>query len=447
MDVADIAWILTAFALVGLMFPGLSLLYGGMLGSGQVLNMFMMVMSSLAVTTFVYVLYGHGLVLGNSLGGLGLIGDPREYIGFNSLIEDDGAGGILWGGFFILFAAISLALVASGAAGRMKFGSWLIFGALWLTFVYGPLAHWVFAFDDEEAGIVGGWLVNNVGMHDFAGGTAVHMNAGASGLALAMVLGARRSGPTRPHSLPLTLLGAGLIVVGWFGFNGGTAGGANFLATYVVVTSLLAAGGGIMGFMLIEKFRNGKPTLLGLVTGMIAGLVAITPAADAVSPIGAIIAGFLGAAGAAWAISWKSRHKIDDSLDVFAVHGIAGIVGAFFVMLFGSAAAPAGVQGVLLGGDTSLLWREPLAVVVTLTWAFGVTWLIATIMTKIYDIRISPEDEADGIDQSLHAESAYDIRSTGMFGATSRASESRRPVKAEAKPETTVEPTPPDSPK
>lgn len=420
MEAVDIAWILAAFSLVALMFPGLAFLYGGMLGSGQVLNMFMMVMSALGITTVVYVLYGHGLVMGDSLGGLGLIGDPLAYLGFNNLMTDDGAGGLLWGGFYVLFAAISLALVASGAAGRMKFGAWLIFGALWITLVYAPLAHWVFAFDDPEAGTVGGWLVNRVGMHDFAGGTAIHMNAGAAGLALAVVLGPRRTGPTRPHNLSMTLMGAGLLMIGWFGFNGGTAGGANFLATYVVVTSLLAAAGGMLGFLVVEKLRNGKPTLLGLATGLIAGLVGITPAADAVNPIGALLVGFLAAAAAAWAITWKNRHHIDDSLDVFAIHGIAGIAGAFYVMFFGSVNAPAGVQGVLLGGDPSLLWREPLAVVVTLAFSFVMTWLIARTMMLVHDIRISREDEATGIDRAIHAETAYDHSRAAMFGMASR---------------------------
>ncbi|AGF71237.1 ammonium transporter [Corynebacterium halotolerans] len=420
MEAADIAWILAAVALVALMFPGLAFLYGGMLGSGQVLNMFMMVMGSLAVTSVVYVIYGHGLVLGDSVGGLGLIGNPLEFAGFSNLLVNDGSGSLLTAGFYILFAAISLALVASGAAGRMKFGAWLLFGVLWVTLVYAPLAHWVFAFDDPETGTVGGWLVNTVGMHDFAGGTAVHMNAGASGLALALVLGARRSGATRPHNLPLTLIGAGMLMIGWLGFNGGTAGGANFLASYVVVTSILAAAGGMLGFIVVERVRHGRPTLLGLATGLIAGLVGITPAADAVSPVGAIAVGFLAAALAAWAISWKSHHGIDDSLDVFAVHGIAGIAGAFFVMLFGSAAAPAGVQGVLLGGDLSLLWREPLAVAVTLVWSFGLTWLIATAMMKVHDIRISREDEDMGVDRAIHAETAYELRQSTMFGQAAR---------------------------
>src|SRR5699024_9685787 len=182
--------------------------------------------------------------------GLGIIGNPLDYLGFHNVMADDGAGGLMWAGFYVLFAAISLALVASGAAGRMKFGAWLVFGAIWLTVVYAPLAHWVFG---------GGWMITALGFHDFAGGTAIHMNAGASGLALALVLGRRHSMAVRPHSLPMTLLGAGMIMVGWFGFNGGTAGGANFLASYVVVTTLMAAGGGMLGFILIERIRGGHP--------------------------------------------------------------------------------------------------------------------------------------------------------------------------------------------
>lgn len=412
MDPSDLAWILAAFALVTLMFPGLSFLYGGMLGRHQVLNTFMMVMGSLAVTTAVYVAYGHGLVMGNSVGGLGIIGNPLDHLGFRSVMNDDGAGGMIWAGFYILFAAISLALVASGAAGRMKFGAWLLFGAIWITLVYAPLAHWVFAFDGP--GVTGGWMVNTLGFHDFAGGTAIHMNAGASGLALALVLGRRHATAVRPHNLPLVLLGAGMIMVGWFGFNGGTAGGANFLASYVVVTSLLAAGGGMLGFVLVERLTTGHSTLLGLATGIIAGLVAITPAADAVSPGGALAAGFLGSAVAAWAISWKRSHRIDDTLDVFAVHGMAGISGALFVMFFGDPAAPAGLAGVFRGGDQSLLWREPLAIVVTLVYAFGMTWIIATVMNRIVSIRITPEEEYAGIDTSLHAESAYHLAVPGL---------------------------------
>ncbi len=410
MNPADIAWILAAVAMVLLMFPGLSFLYGGMLDGRNVLNMMMMVMASLAVTAIVYVVFVHGLVLGDSVGGLGIIGNPFEYGFFDSFMTDDAAGGTLFGAFYILFAAISVALVASGAAGRMRFGSWLVFAALWVVLVYGPLAHWVFAFDNEETGVIGGWMRNVLGLHDYAGGTAVHMNAGAAGLALALVLGRRKSTAMRPHNLPLMLVGVGLLMMGWIGFNGGTAAGANFLAEYVVLTTILASAGGMLGFIAIERIRDGHATLLGLGTGVIAGLVAITPVADAVHPVAAIVVGFLGAAGAAWAISWKRRHRVDDSMDVFAVHGISGIVGALFATLFATAAAPAGLNGVLFGGDPSLIWRESLAIAVTLVYSFGMTYAIAWTLNRIRPIRVADEGEELGLDRSIHAESAYEGR-------------------------------------
>lgn len=374
----------------------------------------MMVMGSLSVTTIMYVTFGHGLVLGDSLGGLGIIGNPLDYLGFNNLMADDGAGTTLWAAFYILFAAVSLALTASGAAGRMKISAFLIFGFFWLTLVYSPLAHWVFVLSDPETGYVGGWMRDTFDFHDFAGGTAVHMNAGASGLALAMVLGRRSSATmTRPHSLPLVLIGLGIVVTGWFGFNGGTAGGANFLATYVMLTSVIAASMGAFGFMVYEWITSKKPTLLGFCTGMLGGLVAITPSADAVSPIGAMFVGVLGAIAAAWGINLKRRHRLDDSLDVFAVHGMAGIAGALFVMFFGNPSAPAGFPGLFRGGELSLLWREPAAIIVTLIFAFGMTWLILKIMSQFMELRIDAEDEVTGIDLAEHHESAYDTRSTG----------------------------------
>jgi Ammonium Transporter Family len=243
MPQADLAWLLAAFALVALMFPGLALYYGGLLGTNNVLNMFMMVLSTLAVTAVLYVLYGYGMVSGNSVAGLGLVGNPLEFFGMNGFETDDGSGGpqsIYWAAFFVLFAAITIAIVASGAAGRMKFGAWIVFSALWLTLVYFPIAHWVFTYSDDETGYVGGWLRNVVHLHDYAGGTAVHMTAGVGALALALVLGKSKTPLAKPHNLPLVILGAGVLWFGWFGFNGGSAAGANFLAQYVVMTTLLA---------------------------------------------------------------------------------------------------------------------------------------------------------------------------------------------------------------
>lgn len=409
MEAVDLAWLLAAFALVLAMFPGLAMFYGGMLGSRHALNMIMMVMSALPVTAVLYVLFGHGLVLGDSVGGLGVVGDPTAFLGFSALMTDDGAGTTYWAAFYILFAAITVAIMASGAAGRMKFSGWLVFSAVWVTLVYFPLAHWVFAFDNEESGAVGGWLRNVVGLHDFAGGTAVHMNAGVAALALAIVLGKRRAYPGRPHNLPLVVLGAGLLWVGWIGFNGGTAAGANFLAQYVVLTTLLAGCTGMLGFALVEKLREGRATTLGLVSGMVAGLVGITPSADAVSPVGALLVGLFTGAAVSGLMTLMSRFGVDEPLDAFVIHGLGGIVGTFCVILFGAAAAPAGVTGILFGGSWDILWRELVAVVATCAFSFGMTYLVARVLDRTMGLRVDGRTEFAGLDSVLHAESAYHL--------------------------------------
>jgi Amt family ammonium transporter len=411
MPAADLAWLLAAFALVSLMFPGLALFYGGMLGKKNVLNMMMMVMSSLAVTCVLYVLFGYSMVSGNSLGGLGIIGNPLEFFGLNSFMTDAGTGGaegLYWAAFFILFAAITIAIVASGAAGRMKFGAWILFSALWLTLVYFPLAHQVFTFTDAETGYVGGWLRNVVELHDFAGGTAVHMNAGVAALALALVLGKRKTDMHRPHNLPMVVLGAGILWFGWYGFNGGSAAGANFLAQYVVLTSLLAGSAGIIGFCLIEKIRTGRATTLGMASGAIAGLVGITPSADAVSPIGALLVGLFTGAVVCLALKWKTKLGIDDTLDAFAVHGVGGVVGVVCVVLFAASDAPAGITGILFGGSWDIVWREFVAITVTCAYSFGVTYLIAKGLDRTIGLRVSEDDEHAGLDVTLHSETAYD---------------------------------------
>ncbi|AWT26564.1 MULTISPECIES: ammonium transporter [Corynebacterium] len=401
MDAASVAWVLTATALVLLMFPGVAMLYGGMLNGRSVINMMMMVMSSLAVTTVVYVIVGHGLVMGESVGGHGLIGAPGEFSFFSDLVTDDGEGTTINGAFFILFAAISVALASSGAAGRMKFDAWMGFAAIWVLVVYGPIAHWVF---NPE-----GWMRADLQLHDYAGGTAVHMNAGAAGLALALFLGRRNfTKKEKPHNLPLMLIGVGMIAMGWLGFNGGTAGAADFLAQYVVLTTILALAGGMLGFIIMQRIIDGAYTLLGLGTGAIAGMVAITPVADAVNPTVAIIVGMLGAAGAFGAIKLAHRFGVDDSADVFAVHGVAGMVGAMIVVFLGDPEAPAEHAGIFFGGGWDMLWREPVAIIVTVGYSFCATYVIAWLMNKVHPIRITARDESVGIDAAVHDEAAYD---------------------------------------
>ena len=434
----DLAWLLAAFALVALMFPGLALFYGGMMGVKSALNMMMMVLSTLAVTSVLYVLYGYGLVSGPSVNDWGIIGNPVDYIGLSAVMEDLGTGNAetaYWAAFFILFAAITVAIVASGAAGRMRFSGWLVFSAIWLTVVYFPIAHWVFALDGD--GYSGGFLINDLKIHDYAGGTAVHMNSGVAALALALVLGERKGRTERPHSVPLALLGGCILWFGWFGFNGGCAVVAGFLAQYVVMNTLLAGSAGMLGFLLVERLRSGHFTGLGLITGVVAGLVGITPSANTMSPLGAIGVGLIAGAVVCLCLGLKSRLGIDDTLDAFAVHGLGGIAGTLCIVLFASAAAPAGVEGILLGGSWDIAWREVGGIVITCTYSFVVTYAVAWTLEKTMGLRIDEETEAAGLDLAVHAESAYDIHPAGGQGGAIAAS-AGIPVRAEERDATAV---------
>lgn len=428
MPAADVAWMLAAMALVIIMFPGLALFYGGMVGSKNVLNMLMMTMSTLAVVTVLYVIYGHSMVVGETMGGV--IGNPADYFGLLGIYQDPSvyAGTEVEydltfdAAFFALFACITVAIVASGAVGRMRFAAWLVFSAVWVTLVYFPLGHWVFG---------DGWMMETLAFHDFAGGTAVHMASGLGALALALVLGPRRDTGTRPHNLPLVLLGAGLLWMGWLGFNGGTAGGANFLAQFVYMTTFLSACAGMIGFCLVEWFRDGKPTTLGLASGAVAGLVGITPAADAVDALGALGVGLAAGAVVAWACTWKKRLGIDESLDAFAVHGVGGIVGSLCVVLFGYWNSPAGVRGILFGGSWDIVWREVAAITVTCAYAFAMTWVIAKVLDKLMGLRVSEDAEYAGLDIAEHAEAGYDIERGGSSLGEARADRLSGPPTAE----------------
>lgn len=260
----------------------------------------------------------------------------------------------------------------------------------------------------------GGFLLNDIGIHDYAGGTAVHMNSGVAALALALVLGARRRRMERPNNVPLALLGGGILWFGWFGFNGSCALGASFLTQVVILNTLLAGGAGMIGFCLIERLREGHVTSLGLITGAVAGLVGITPAANTMTPLGALGVGILAAAVVAFMLSFKSRLKVDDSLDAFAVHGVGGIVGTLCIVLFASESAPAGVEGILFGGDISILWKELAGIVITCTFSFVMTYLIAKALDKTMGLRVDEETEIEGLDSTIHAETAYEIPAAGV---------------------------------
>jgi ammonium transporter, Amt family len=422
-NTGDTAWILTSAALVLLMTPGLALFYGGMVRAKSVLNMMMMSFGALALISVLWVIYGYSMAFGNDVGG-GLLGSPSEFFGLNGLMADttSEAGGLpamAFVGFQAVFAIITVALISGAIADRAKFGSWMVFAGVWATIVYFPVAHWVFDFSLEDH--VGGWIANSLKVIDFAGGTAVHINAGAAGLALALVLGKRRGfgrEAMRPHNLPLVMIGAGLLWFGWFGFNAGSALAANNTASVVWVNTMVATGAATLGWLLVEKIRDGHSTSLGAASGVVAGLVAITPSCSAVSPIGAIIVGAVAGALCALAVGLKFRFGYDDSLDVVGVHLVGGLVGTIIIGFLATADAPAGVNGLFYGGGLDQLWRQVVGALAVLVFSFVLTLVIGIAIQKTIGFRITEEDEITGIDNVEHAESGYDFASLGSSGST-----------------------------
>ena len=427
MDTGDTAWVLVSAALVLLMTPGLALFYGGMVRAKSVLNMMMMSFGALALISVLWVLYGYSMAFGDDVGS-GLLGDPFEFFGLSNLIGTAGLEGafepdnlvftipsLAFVAFQAVFAIITVALISGAVADRAKFGPWMVFAGVWATLVYFPVAHWVFAFDGAESE-TGGWIANDLLAIDFAGGTAVHINAGAAGLALALVLGKRRGfgrDPMRPHNLPLVMLGAGLLWFGWFGFNAGSALSANGQAAEVFVTTMVATGAAALGWLLTEKVRDGHATSLGGASGVVAGLVAITPACSSVTPVGAIVIGLVAGVLCALAVGLKYRLGYDDSLDVVGVHLVGGLWGTLAVGLFASAATTAGVDGLFYGGGVDQLWRQAVGAFAVLAYSFVLTYVIGLAIQKTIGFRLSEEDEVAGIDNVVHAESAYDFASLG----------------------------------
>lgn len=423
MDTGDTAWMLVSTALVLLMTPGLAMFYGGMVRAKGVLNMMMMSFVSMGLVAVVWTLYGYSMTFGSDLGS-GLVGDPTESFGLANIISSDSLFGTIptavFAVFQMMFAIITVALISGAIADRAKFGSWILFVIVWVTLVYFPVAHWVFDFDgfDDAGNVVdpGGWIANDLGAIDFAGGTAVHINAGIAALALALVLG-KRVGfgrePFKPHNLTLVMLGAALLWFGWFGFNAGSAVAANGTAGVVFLNTVVATGAAMLAWLLVEKVRNGHATSLGAASGIIAGLVAITPACSSVNPLGAMAIGAIASAVCAIAVSLKYKIGYDDSLDVVGLHLVAGIIGSVFIGLFATSAAPAGVDGLLFGGGTELLVKQVIASAAVLAYSFVVTYLIALAIDKTIGFRIDEEQEITGIDLAVHAESSYEIGSQG----------------------------------
>ena len=414
----DTAWMLISTGLVTLMIPGLAFFYGGMVRVKSVLNMMMMSFGALAIVFVLWIIVGFSMVFGDSLGGNGLVGDPTQFLFLNGLDNPEAAIGTIPAAVFIafqgIFAAITVALISGSIADRVKFGAWMVFAAIWAALVYFPVAHWVFAFDDFVAK-TGGWIANDLGALDFAGGTAVHINAGAAGLALAIILGKRvgwRKEAMRPHSLPLVMLGAALLWFGWFGFNAGSAVASNGTAGLALLNTIGATVAALLAWLLVEKMRDGHATSLGAASGVVAGLVAITPACAAVDASGALIIGAVAGVLCALSVGLKFKLGIDDSLDVVAVHLVGGIVGTVMIGFVGVDV------GLFNGGGSEQLIKQIIGAGAVLGYSFIVTLIIGYALDKTIGLRVSKEVEVEGIDLKLHAESAYEMYSSSRGGSS-----------------------------
>ncbi len=438
MSSGDTAWVLAASAMVLLMTPGLAFFYGGMVRAKSVLNMMMMSFVTIGIVSVLWTIFGYGLAFGDS--GSGLFG----YFGFSHLAEQVNAmtnnGGaypipvLAFSAFQLMFAIITPALISGAIADRTKIMSWIIFCTVWVTVVYFPVAHWVFFFGTKhkDGSITGaGWLAVR-GVLDFAGGTAVHINAGAAALALAIVLGKRvgfAKTPMKPHNIPVVLIGTGLLWFGWFGFNAGSALGANGLAALALINTQVATAAALLGWIIVEKIKDGHMTTLGAASGAVAGLVAITPACAFVSPLGAVLIGLLAGAVCALAVSLKYKFGFDDSLDVVGVHLVGGILGCLAIGFLGTTSVnSAGANGLLHHGGFTLLGKQVLAVVSVFSYSFVVALVLGYLIKYTIGFRISEEAEVTGIDLSEHSETGYEFGLASGSFATSRLVSAREGV-------------------
>ena len=419
----DTAWVMVSAAMVLLMTPGLAFFYGGMTRAKSTLNMMMMSFGAIAIVSVLWVIYGYSLAFGDS--GSAFFGSfSLSELGsqVNSVVNNGGEyplPTLAFATFQLMFAVITVALISGAIADRTKYIAWGIFAAVWVTLVYFPVAHWVFDFgtagaDGEITGA--GWLASR-GVLDFAGGTAVHINAGAAALALVLVIGKRvgwRKDPMRPHNLPLVLIGSGLLWFGWFGFNAGSALGANGTAALALMNTQVATAGGLGAWLLVEKIRDGHATSLGAASGAVAGLVAITPACAFVAPWAAVVIGVLAGAICALAVTVKYRLGYDDSLDVVGVHLVGGIVGCLSIGLFASTAVNSlGADGLFYGGGMELMGKQALGAFSVLAYSFIVALVLGFLIHKTIGFRVSKDVEVEGVDVSEHAESAYEFDDRG----------------------------------
>lgn len=409
MDSGHTAWLLTSAALVLFMTPGLAFFYGGMVRAKNVLNMLMMNFWCLLVVPILWVVVGYSLAFSGNTGGV--IGDFHHALLSNiSLTSEEGSATLLTMIFLATFAAITPALISGAVADRMKFAAWAVFVPLWSLLVYVPVTYWVFGPN--------GWLKER-GSLDFAGGTAIHVNAGAAALAAVMVLGARKGWPKEgspPHSMPTVMLGTGILWLGWFGFNAGSALAADGVAVVAFVNTMLAASAAGLAWAVTERVREGHFTNLGVASGIVAGLVAITPGCAFVSPMSALAIGAIAGVVCSVAISLKFRFGYDDSLDVVGVHLVGGLVGSILIGVFASSELSDG--GLIAGEGAGLLGEQILANGVTMVFSFAVTFVLLKVLDAAMGIRVTDEAESSGLDIAEHAETGYNFaeRSMGRVG-------------------------------
>ena len=393
----DVAWVLTSAALVLFMVPGLALFYGGMVRAKNALNMLNMNMWCLGVVPVVWVLVGFSLASGDS--GRSWLGD-LSVVGMKGIHD---AEGLATFAFLMTFACITPALISGAVADRMKFSAWMIFVPIWTLVVYAPVVYWVYASD--------GWIFN-LPAYDFAGGTAIHVNAGAAALALVIVLGKRTGWPQNrpaPHNIPFVMLGAGILWFGWFGFNAGSALAANGGAAQAFVNTFIAGAAGMVAWMIVEMAKTGKVSTIGMASGIIAGLATITGAAGFVGSMHSFVFGALAGIICFYAIEAKFRFGFDDSLDVVGIHFVGGALGSVLLgFMADSSAVPGGdfIDGVFFGGGI-LLWNQILSLVVVTAFSFVATYIIAKIMDRTIGLRVTEDTEMAGLDASDHGEAAY----------------------------------------
>ncbi len=402
-DSGDTAWVLASSALVMVMTPALGLFYGGMVRKKNALSTIMFSFAILALISIQWVLYGYSLAFGPDIGHV--IGN-LSWLGLNGVGQDPNADyaatipALAYMIFQAMFAIITVALISGAFVERIKFKAFMVFSLLWATLVYDPIAHWVWG--------VGGFL-RNMGALDFAGGTVVHISSGVSALAIAFVIGKRKGfgkQAMEPHNIPMVVLGAALLWFGWFGFNGGSAVASNGLATSAFVVTNTAAAAAALMWTLLSWYHK-RPSVLGAATGGVVGLVAITPASGFVTPMAAIVIGAVGAAISYYAMLFRSKQNVDDSLDVWACHGLGGTWGAIATGIFATVAVnSAGANG-LLYGNPGQLTTQLIAVAVTWAYAFVMTVVIAKVVDATIGLRVGDDEESVGLDISQHAEKAY----------------------------------------